>query len=537
MRRHVSHFHSNQHPSATDPGRRGSVLLIVISLLGLLMLLGFVFFTFASQEQVNARSFAAAAKGSPSDINYFRLAMEQLLVGSRADEPMSALYMGRHSILGNMYGKFRVPRTAQDLPLRRPGDLQPFNGQGITLTMETTPGAGLGAPRVAGGSGPPAAWTWQPSLGIAKNTTALRPDMHNDFGGTNPSGTIELPAPDVGYTAPDVNTLFLGYQGPALAVDGAGVITNAPREAVIPSFHLPQLLRNLVTGLPLTTWATDSVRLGKTEAESTATRVLRPHPDHEFVFFDYTTLQPIATKVPRFLHATLDAGLLPSSGAFPFIVDDDNAGLPDGNPNEQGLFSQSGVLPLSAAADAYEFDVDNTGTGEREGIWLDLDLPVEETTGGVLVVPLVSFTVRDADGLINLSVHGNLSGERSLTNLDSGIPERDNFGKWLGPDGVPGQVGDDDGNSVSDDESEVGWPLSDDMLFISQSNHGLGPSEVNPLYALNRDPTDPSITPQDLAHLNRFFGKDPQDAFEAANMEWFLLNVTTSRYHRPALRP
>ena len=53
------------HQRPLPPGgerRRGAVLIVVLGLLGLLMFLGFAFYTFARQEEGNAEYFNASAR-------------------------------------------------------------------------------------------------------------------------------------------------------------------------------------------------------------------------------------------------------------------------------------------------------------------------------------------------------------------------------------------------------------------------------------------------------------------------------------------
>ena len=101
-------------------------MLIVMALLGMLMLLGMLYFTFASQEQANATYFAEAAKhidDPGDDIDaIFDAALRQLIQGANYDEKNSALWGGRHSLIFNMLGH----------------DLQPFNGTGVNVYRQSS---------------------------------------------------------------------------------------------------------------------------------------------------------------------------------------------------------------------------------------------------------------------------------------------------------------------------------------------------------------------------------------------------------------
>ena len=64
--------------------------------------------------------------------------------------------------------------------------------------------------------------------------------------------------------------------------------------------------------------------------------------------------------------------------------------------------------------------VDNNNDGEVDGIWMDIGLPKQARSDGVLVKPLVSYLVVDLDGRINLNAHGNLlqlPGESKMTSI------------------------------------------------------------------------------------------------------------------------
>jgi hypothetical protein len=82
-----------------DQRRSGSVLLVVIGMLGILLLAGIAFFTFASQENSSADFYSDAAKVPPvpkmiADV-LFDYALEQLIVGPDDSLTQSALRGGR----------------------------------------------------------------------------------------------------------------------------------------------------------------------------------------------------------------------------------------------------------------------------------------------------------------------------------------------------------------------------------------------------------------------------------------------------------
>ena len=110
--------------------RRGSTLLIVMVLMGMLSLLGVLFYTFSAQDRSNAEYYSEAAKehGEPSldaDV-LFDFALEQIIVGTNPQFKNSMLWGSRHSLLSNALG----------FGLHKPGDLHPFNGEGVNVIFD-----------------------------------------------------------------------------------------------------------------------------------------------------------------------------------------------------------------------------------------------------------------------------------------------------------------------------------------------------------------------------------------------------------------
>ena len=98
--------------SIISSDRRGSTLLIVLALLGLLAFTGMVFYTFSAQERAAADYFSEAAKANVfvSD-DPFPWALQQILTGPTNNQKGSILWdpQGRHSILRNKVGYDAVP--------------------------------------------------------------------------------------------------------------------------------------------------------------------------------------------------------------------------------------------------------------------------------------------------------------------------------------------------------------------------------------------------------------------------------------------
>lgn len=396
----------HQREFAPTHDRRGSALLIVMVLMAMLSLLGVLFYLFATQERLSAEYYSNAAKVEEYDFTIDQqmdLALEQLIVGPKQGQyKNSALYGGRHSVIPNMLGS----------------DLHPFNGEGVDPSNPGTYADFNDSPAANGG-------------------------RERDLS--------TYPQPDVDYTYPDINNVFLFYDGP----DRDG------RRVIIPSFHRPQYLSGIAD------WYQNG---------TVAQRIMRPHPSLVYV---PPAGRRLNTSVSRFL-TSASGGV----GPFPFEPLDD----PDGDntrKGEQGVWSNS--QNVSTGEWIYEYDVDNDGDGTREGVWLDVDFPALEDESGQLYIPLISATIKDADALLNLNVHGNLARV-----WDGSVPMDAEFAHTAG-------AGQD--------------------RYVSRSNLGLTPAEVNPLWALNRQPgIEGAYTAEDF-----FSNTPPNMQFESANREWLFM--------------
>ncbi|QDT23834.1 hypothetical protein [Gimesia chilikensis] len=469
--------------------RRGSTLLVVIALLAMLSLLGVVFYTFAAQEERSSQYFTEASlneadTGLDADV-LFNWGLEQLIKGPEKSFYNSALHGKRHSLLANMFGT----------------DLHPYSGEGINVIMDTN---GV--------------------VVVDQNYTGSGPSGNQDFldlnlsyaahGGPPSTSADQFPKPDVDYTAPDINNLFLAYNGYAF-MSSSGTW----RRVVIPSFLRPQYLRNSSTGAHVTDWYENDGSVNP--ANETTTKLLRPHPKHEFV--DY---KGVPSGTSRF------------SSSFPFQP----LTNPGGNASlhgELGIFTNS----FNSGAPVIELDVDNDNDGVVEGIWMDLDFPPIQNPNDPTkyILPLFSFTVYDLDGLINLNTAGNM---RRPGDIDLNYNPSSNF---------------------FGEHSSI---YTDKYLFLSRSNMGLSsPGEINPQWALNARPERVSsggdlVDSASLADVfdqhSRFFGAYPyphgsfpsprtytasdfqtayqstRDWRENSNMEYFFLNYGRPEFSAPS---
>jgi hypothetical protein len=451
-----------------------------MALLGMLMLLGMLYFTFASQEQQNAKNFAREEPSEDSDPieAIFNESIRQLILGANYPQKNSVLWGGRHSMLGTLIGQ----RTSSGQ-----WDRQPYTGSTALISPNDSPAA---------------------NDDPISNAPLYERRLY------------EFPGADVDRTYPDFTNMMLAYHGTTWDPVASNPPTRFPIPAVKPSFHRPELLRDLgaTPPMPLTNWAV-ATATSAPSFSSTKGLLFRPHPEHLYVWRRNTT----ATPQRRFIidsgsnptgdttlagFVTADAGLIGAgvgqvTSAFPFLKDQDG----DGNYNEQGVWSRAAGVPNNQV-DAYDYDVDTDGDGIADAVWMDLDLPMfTRSSDNRTYIPLIAFKVLDLDGLLNLNAVGNTSGDPPTRSTAT-----TNFGNI---------------NNANDPD-------------ISRSSMALTPYEINPIWGLDAVPgVDFTLPSAPNDYYVQYFGHNPasgnlaQRAREAGNMEWWWLNKGRVDYLAP----
>ncbi|QDT63755.1 hypothetical protein [Calycomorphotria hydatis] len=432
FRNRTSAGRAKQQPVHTgrSPKRRGSVIVVVIALLGSMMVLGILFLMLSAQEEENAEFFADSAK-DPQGVGVtvdtlMDFALEQIILGPDDNTYYnSALWGGRASLLATLVGT----------------DLQPFDGPGVNLVWDTA------------STQPVVDANYDGSDDGTDDTMELNQSPVAQMSGTDDADDIGLtttglvgevlPQPDVGYSYPDINSPFLCY---------IGTEPTSGEQIVIPSYHRPQYVR-LNASDDGSDWYYNNTNYFRR-------RVMRPHRGHEAVLSDGTL-----SGVPRFPQTAAEleaAGLYddadtsgtldPTTEAISFFPlqtetsDVNGNGTLDSYPILEGHWTNDGST-------TYAYDADADGDSIKEAVYLDLDYPIQTTAdGSISFVPLFAITIYDLDGLFNLNAHGNAYGDVALNSLESA--------------------------------QEFG-----DGAAISQSNLGTGPHEVNPQWALTEDPS------------------------------------------------
>jgi hypothetical protein len=446
---------SNRGTVAVTSQRRGSTLLVVIALLAILALMAVVFYTFSAQEQTNAENFAEAAineadPGLQADV-LFDWGLEQLIKGPDVYRTNSALWGGskpRNSLIYNMLGNDAYPYNGQGLNVVLNG-----NGPDVDIDLNGTGEGSLTSRKMVGSNVSPVA-----QGGVASANSFIS----------------NLPAPDVDYTSPDANSPFLAYKGYVPGSTWPGDPTDV-HLVIIPSFHRPQYMRTNSGGVI-------SDPYGNTTDPNLPTRVFRPHTSHTFVHRENGS----------------DSGSSRySTNAF------NNSGYT--YPGALGIWTANS---MGNSDTEYSLDVDNDGDSIREGVWLDLDFPpIEDPQNpGQYIIPMFSFTVYDADGLINLNTAGNI---RQPNSINLNYAPSGTFGNNLTGSGP------------------------NPFRFLSRSHQGLSsPGEINPQWALTA--RIPSPVGNELDQHRMFFGAQPSFWPELSNMEYFFLNYGRTDYTVPA---
>jgi len=465
----------------TTQDRRGSTLLIVLSLLGLLSFVGMVFYTFSAQERATADYFSENAKKANSITDDpFPWALQQIISGPTNNQKSSILWSPRRrlSMLAGAVGYDAVPHSGE-------GNHVIYSAGGLPILDNDYDDVD---DEIAASLTPV-----QNPLNFVDSIAAFGNTNIASYGVTEQTLTNARRAfrePDVDYTYPDINNVFLGYKGWAIRDNGTSVPPTNRYERVpvfIPSFMRPALMKSgMANGASGGNTPTDLDWYDHSAHELYAVRSMRPSQHHIAGYL------PNGTPVPRYIDATVPADVALGVGVFPLRPSED---VNPANFGQLGLYTGHDPGDVATGGPAnFRLDQDNDGDGIFEGIWLDTGYPVQETAAGVLYATMHSFTIYDLGALIDLNSHGNitqLNRTETITDQTGGAP--------------PGP-----GRST---------PLATTPL--SASHQGLGPNEVSPIWALATDGTLGSGQP--FADPVRGYGANPTNRLEQANMEWLWL--------------
>lgn len=361
-------------PTAIAGNRRGSAMLIVISLLAALSFLGVFFHRFVTVDLNSAQWFAKNAKEvDPADNSdvYFDWALEQVIIGPRDNQAQSALYGRQYSLVSTMLGRLNGSQQLEDAHV--------YSGYGIRVGFTDANNDGIPDDTDYtfdynhDGTADPIIMNFSPAANGGSSPIYTDPDIYRY-------------EPDAGYTYPDINNMALAHLS-YVDIDPGDPLLGAVRPVWIPSFHRPQYFTDWRTSQNLAERQTNNPWTNT----NTGNVVLRPHVNH---------LTPEVGN-PNNTHARFDA-------TFPGLAATD-VGPDEGIwtlTNEAGTLRGPGGLSGLFSDLNYEYDIDADGDGVKEAIFLDLDFPVGDNDGQ-LFIPMYGITVLDADALLNVNVHGN----------------------------------------------------------------------------------------------------------------------------------
>lgn len=448
----------------TSSRRGGAVIVVVLTLMTSLAFIGLFFYTLADNELSVATAFEKKPDQviDPDGVSDF--ALQQVLVSTPSNRPRSPLHGGIVTYKGNRTAISDKSLLAHVIGLvaadGTPVDVRPRNGRGIGVY-----GTNLssGQPKSTASGEIDFDYNGDYDATNAGTRAATREATGTDFrlnfssltSGTGAPFDLDvnprfIHLPDVDYTYPDVNSLFLSYDT---------VLPNGTR-VVIPSYQRPQLFPDYRTA-GFATLYTDP---------QTLPQVLRPHALSVYnVSEDINgngSLDPgedldgdgSISAIRRY--AILPGGTVAHSGDRNRIIAPFSSFPSFGSTaaNQMGVFSSSAQ---------YELDVDADGDGVLDSIWLDLDHPIVDLADGRQAVPMFYVKVIDMDALLNVNHHGH--DPRFTFNSN---------------------------NAAADAFSQV-YGLTN--AWIHASNQGASPAEVNPLPALYADPASANDIDQTAA--------------------------------------
>lgn len=471
-------------------GRKGSVIVVVLVLTLGLLFLGVLLYTDASQEEINAEYYAEASINEvpqldPEQISYDVL--RQIILGTYDYERHSPFYGGRNSLLPRAFG----------------GDRAAFNGRGVLFSRDPntgTPFVDMNQDGMPDGG--------QSAL-LAQINNSPSANAGTDFAanGTN-SVFAAMPAPDGNVVYPDVNSAFLFYEG--WVKDGTGRL----RRVLIPSYLRPQLLRTIA---PANQWYTNP---------ATLPYIMRPHQETRALNSQGQLATRGGQPVYRFISPTHPEPTAAGVAPFPFVNEDlnrDGVLDPGEDSNGNGMLDTvnyrfgvwanhtedlngNGVLDPGEDTNGngtidylYSLDVDLDGDGVKESTYIDMDLGIFTLPDGSRkFVPIVAVKVVPLDSLFDLNADGNtakilqVQPDRTATADPRQFANNSNFG------------------------------------FIHGSNQGAQRSEINPQYGL-LTPVPAAGAPETEQH-RLYFTRDPQNAVDLANMEFWFLKTGRPEY-------
>lgn len=191
---------------------------------------------------------------------------------------------------------------------------------------------------------------------------------------------------DEDYDAADFSNWFLSFTNE----DGT----------VIPSFHRPAVINYLLNEMDWT--SADAISFSQALA-SISRATFRPLPIGRGEFGNPAPIHALFTGGSKnyALRTPLELRAAPNDAVRRRRFDQlARALIRDSDPNNQ-------------------WDVDNSGDGKKDSIWMDVGLPVITSPEGKLIKPLIATRIEDLSGRLNLNAHDNVTTSSNVAGVSS----------------------------------------------------------------------------------------------------------------------
>jgi hypothetical protein len=398
--------------------KRGVVLLVVVSLLTLFLMIGVTYVLIAGNYQNASAQNQRAHRYGDEPEREMEEVLGQILYGNNQFSTRSVL--GPHSLLEDLYGRgdmaigtvANVPTTQNggqtvyfSVTFNIPNPVYPIPNYyaGRVITFTNGPAAGLSTrvmayfPAGFGGTGVPELMVEAlesdlpiPVLPAQNNRFVINGAPFNGTGEGYSAGSFNLDdsitmnsgtaypialLPNYPFsTAPggrDEPWDVPDYQNPFLALVPPQKLAQFDGFPLLPSYHRPDLVKYWINYLSGTSLLSGSM--------NPRGAFLNPYGDPSL---SQAQIQEIIA-IKRML-------------LFRPLIED--------HPNFTG-----GNQNFVADSLNGPYDVDNDGDGISDSIWVDAGLPVVTAPNGRRYKRLVAILIKDLDGRVNPSVHGNLN--------------------------------------------------------------------------------------------------------------------------------
>ncbi len=416
-------------PPLRARGRRGVLLLVVLSLLVLFVLIGVTFVLVASQSRRMSRADSRAEQYGDD----YRRQLDDVFAQVVRDTTNTNSVLRSHSLLNDIYGLDGARGTISAAPTaiasgqfydisattlnNVAGSLYPTTAQiqtpgyfnGCVLTMLDGPAKYLSTRIVGWGYAGTTytirvmAFDWPNTLAsttFITNSPAQtflingRPFNGTGFGFNTTSGVLDLPENfTVGVTTIPVPYALLPnakFNGNVAGIGGAdedydaadpqnmllGYMPIAPAGPldILPSLHRPDLVSYM--------------------KNNPAYSTVWPHPTAGPSMLRQIMLRPMG-------QITIGGAALPFGAALA-----DHPDFTGSNPSFDAVLGP--------------WDVDNDGDGIADSVWVDIGMPVQTAPDGRRFKPLAAILCLDLDGRLNVNAHGNTA--QVDTNYSTPIP-------------------------------------------------------------------------------------------------------------------